>query len=412
MGYTKDTIKGVSWVGLFRLVTRVIALGRTAVLARIFNPIQFGLFGIASIVLALIEILTDTGINVFLVQAEGNAKKYLNTAWVVSIIRGLIIGVVIFSLSWFVVSFFENTQALGLVMLISIVPVIRGFINPSVALFQKNLEFNKEFYYKFVVFLADSIVSIVFALVTKNIYSLLVGLIFSAFVEVIFSFMYVSPRPKLSFNKNQLSLIFHKGKWVTAAGIFNYLFTNLDSIVVGKLLGTYSLGLYQMTYKIAVNPLMELSDVISRVTFPVYVKISGAKDRIRKAFFKSFVAIFLVSVPIGLIGFFYTDLIVNILLGDKWLKAIPIFKILIIFGLVKTMSGYISSLFLGFHKQKYITAVTFVSLLGMSIFIYPLVIKVGILGAAYSALIGSLIAVPLFVYFAIKLISGKSDDVK
>ncbi len=404
MGYKKDTIKGISWVGLFRLFTRIIALGRTAILARIFNPVQFGLFGIASLALALIEILTDTGINVFLVQTKGNVKKYLNTAWIVSIIRGITIGIIIFSSSFFIVGFFENKNALGLVMLISIVPIIRGFINPSVAFFQKELKFNKEFYYKSLVFLIDSIVSVAFAVITKNIYSLVIGLIFSAVFEVIFSFIYASPCPKFKLNFKQLGLIFHKGKWITAAGIFNYAFSNLDSIIVGKMLGTYSLGVYQMAYKTSVNPLMELSDVISRVTFPVYVKIAGDNQRIRKAFFKSLTIISLIAIPVGFIAFGFTDLIINLLLGEKWKSAIPVFKILIIFGVVRTVSGYTSSLFLGLHKQKYVTAVTFVSLLGMAIFIYPLIAKMGITGAAYSALIGSIFAIPFFVIFILRLL--------
>ncbi len=405
MGYTRDTVKGVSWIGSFRFSTRIIALLRTAILARIFNPVQFGLFGIASLVLALVEILTDTGINVFLVQAKGDVRKYLNTAWIVSIIRGIIIGLLIFLTSWVTAGFFNSNDAIGLLMLISVVPIIRGFINPAVAFFQKELQFNKEFYYRSLVFLIDSLVSILFAVITKNIYSLVIGLIFSAVFEVIFSFIYASPRPKFEINKKYLSLIFHKGKWVTAAGVFNYAFSNLDSIIVGKMLGTYSLGVYQMAYKISVNPLMELSDVISRVTFPIYVKIAGDKLRAKKAFLKSLLIISLIALPIGLIAFLFTDLIVNILLGEKWKEAIPVFRILIIFGVIRTISGYAASLFLGFNKQKYVTVVTFISLLGLIVFIYPLIKSYGLIGASYSALIGSVFAVPFFIIFIIKLLT-------
>jgi lipopolysaccharide exporter len=404
MGYTRETIKGISWVGLFRLLTRMVALVRTIILARIFSPIQFGLFGIASLVLALIEILTDTGINIFLVQAGEDARKYINTAWIVSIIRGGIIGLIIFLTSWVVVGFFNNRSALGLVMLISVVPVIRGFINPSVTFFQKDLKFHREFYYKSLVFLVESIASITFAILTKNIYSLLIGLIFSAFFEVIFSFIYASPKPKLRINISHLKLIYHKGKWITIAGVFNYLFYNLDSILVGRILGTYSLGLYQMAYKISVNPLMELSDVISRVTFPVYVKISGDKLRARAAFLKSLFVIFIIALPLGLVGFYFSEQLISLVLGKKWIAVVPIFKILIVFGVIRTISGYAAALFIGFKKQQYVTWVTLVSLLGMAIFIYPLILKYNVIGASLAALIGGLIAVPVFIYLTNKLI--------
>ena len=68
MGYFPDIIKGVSWLGGLKAISRVIAFGKTAILARVLVPAQFGLFGIASLFLELLEILTETGINVVLLD--------------------------------------------------------------------------------------------------------------------------------------------------------------------------------------------------------------------------------------------------------------------------------------------------------------------------------------------------------
>ena len=75
MGYTKEAIKGVSWLGAFRLFARVLSFLRTIIVARILSPAQFGVYGIAALALSLIEILTETGINVFLVQNKGLAHE-------------------------------------------------------------------------------------------------------------------------------------------------------------------------------------------------------------------------------------------------------------------------------------------------------------------------------------------------
>ena len=108
MGYTKEAIKGISWVGAFRLSTRFITLLRTAILARILSPAQFGVFGIASLLLGLVEMLTETGINIFLVQEADDAHKYLNTAWMVSIMRGILISAVIILSAGLVSNFFNS----------------------------------------------------------------------------------------------------------------------------------------------------------------------------------------------------------------------------------------------------------------------------------------------------------------
>ena len=80
MGYTNKAIKGISWMSAFRGITRIMAFAKIAVLARVLTPSQFGVFGIASLVLVFLEVLTETGINVFLIQSQKDINKYINSA--------------------------------------------------------------------------------------------------------------------------------------------------------------------------------------------------------------------------------------------------------------------------------------------------------------------------------------------
>src|SRR3989344_8426054 len=127
MGYTKDTIKGISWIGVLRFSTRGVSFFRTVVLARLLSPIQFGVFGIAILITALLEVLTETAVNVFLIQEKEDIEKYINSAWVISILRGILISILILLSSKFVSDFFHSPESLFLLQLISLVPLIRGF---------------------------------------------------------------------------------------------------------------------------------------------------------------------------------------------------------------------------------------------------------------------------------------------
>lgn len=106
MGYTNKSIKGFAWLGTNRIIIRGISLLRIAILARILSPLQFGIFGIASIILDVLEIFTETGINIILIQNRQNSDKYISTAWIVAILRGFIIFSVIFLLAPFISVFF------------------------------------------------------------------------------------------------------------------------------------------------------------------------------------------------------------------------------------------------------------------------------------------------------------------
>jgi len=407
MGYYKDTVRGISWIGGLRLFTRLISFARTAVIARILSPEQFGLFGIASLALILIEILTETGINVFLVQEKEKIEKYISTAWIVSIVRGLLIFLTLLALAPFIGDFYNSPNAVGLLVIVSLTPLIRGFINPAVVIFQKELQFNKEFYFRSSIFLVESVVSVILVVATKAPEGLVWGLVAGALYEVVVSFFIIKPIPRFSFNFILMKNVISKGKWVTFSGIFSYLFHNGDNIVVGKMRGVGALGIYDMAYRISMLPITEVADVVAKVTFPVYVKIVDDRKRLQKAFLKSLLVVSLLCLPIGAVFILFPKEIILILLGDKWLEAAQVLQVLAIFGVVRAISGVSSSVFFAAQKQEYTTVITLVSFVTLAISIIPFINMFGLIGAGLSAVLGSLMAVPFIIYYTIKIFKIK-----
>ena len=407
MGYFKTTIKGVAWMGALRSLTRVIAFVKIVVLARMLSPLQFGLFGIASLVLAFLEILTETGINAFLIQEDSKIEEYLNSAWVVSIFRGLLISFSVLVLSIPIALFFNTPEATRLLILMSSAPLLRGFINPTVIRFQKDLQFKKEFYFRLCIFSFDAVITILLVFSTRSAESLVWGMVGSTLFELILSWLVIRPFPKIEFEKDRVRKVFNRGKWLTLAGTFEYFFQHGDDIVVGKLLNTTSLGIYQIAYKVSTLPITEGGEIISKVVFPVYVKISEDKKILKKAYLKVLGAISVIIVPFGLLLFLFAEPFVTIFLGSQWLDAIPVLRVLAVFGVIRAISGSSSALFLALKKQKYITLVTFVSILGLAITILPLVNAYGIVGAALSTIIGSVAAIPVMYHFLRKELYAK-----
>lgn len=406
MGYTRDAVRGVSWIVVLRIFMRTLSFFKTIILARILTPSQFGVYGIALIVLGFLEIMTETGVNVILVQ-EKETDKFINSAWFVSIVRGIIISLVIIICAPYIAVFFNSPDSILLLYAISIVPFIRGFINPSVVKFQKQLDFNKEFYYRSVVFALDSIAGVLFTVVLKNPIGIIYGLIAGAIIETLLSYLIVKPVPRLSLNTEYIKLIFNRGKWITSGGIMSYLFQNTDKMIIGRFLGTAPLGAYQIGYSLAILPITEIADVFSRVTFPIYSKIEGNKERLWRAFIKTQIVIIFLTLPFAGIFIFFPSEIVNLVLGRNWVSVVPILPILAVFSAVRTISGSASALFLAVNKQEYVTISMGASFCGLVITIVPLVLNYGLIGAAISALFGALISVPFFIFYIIKIFKTK-----
>lgn len=410
MGYFKDTIRGISWMGGLRVSTRVIAFAKIAILARLLTPSEFGIFGIASLVLILLETITETGINIFLIQEKADLDDYVDTSWIVSIARGIFISLFLFLVTPLIAIFFKSPESRNILYLICLVPLVRGFINPAIVRFQKDLHFGKEFVSQFSIFTFDTLVAVWFAFVTRSAISLVFGLLAGAALELFISFVFISPKPKIRFEPAKVKKVVGRGKWLTLSGIFNYLFENVDDAAVGRLLNTSSLGLYQVAYKVSTLPITEIANVVIKVTLPIYVRISGDLDRLKRAFLKTLVVVTLITLPIGAILLIFTEPMVLLAFGEKWVGIIPIIKVLSFFGVVRAISATSYPLFLALKKQEYITVITLIGILGLVIPLIPLINALGTLGGAISALIGAIVMIPAVSWYTFKVLKNNVKE--
>lgn len=404
MSFFRQTIKGLGWLGGLQAFGRGLALLRTAILARILLPDQFGVFGIVTLVLSLFEILTETGINTVIIQEKKPLQTFVGTAWIVSILRGTLIAFLIILASQPMARFFNLPDLTRLLIFTSLIPLIRGFINPAVIQFRKELEFKKEFYFRSVIYLAESVVVVIGVFLTRSVESLIFGLLFASGLEVLLSFVFCRPRPRLIWEKEKARRIITQGKWITLTGIFSYLVTEGDDAVVGKILGTESLGFYRLAYKVSNLPFTEVTDVISRVTFPIYARAASEKKEVKEAFKKSLLGIIFLVVPATAVIFFFPSLMIKIILGERWLSVAPALKILAVFGLTRALGGAATPIFYTFKRQDLVAKITFIKFIFLFVLIVPLVVRFEIVGAALAVLISSLLIQPFIWFQAVKIL--------
>lgn len=406
-GFRKKALAGTFWMGSQQVLQRSISYVKLALLARLLTPAKFGIYGIASLILSLLEILTETGINAFLIQEKKEIKEYINTAWIISIVRGFIITLIIYLSAPFVSKYFNSPEALYILRLISMVPLIRGFINPSVASFLKTLNYKSEFGWRILLFGFESLVTLITAFITKSELSFIYGLLSGASLEVVLSLIFIKPNPRFVFEKANFELILRRGRWITLSGWLDYLTLHIDDIFVGKIIGTTSLGLYQNAYKISMLPITEVVNAANRVTFSIFTHIADDKKRLKKAFFKVFSVTFVCILPLVALCFFFPEIIIRILLGDAWLSAVLPLKVLSIAGFLGALNTLPNSVFLSVKRQDIIAKSKVLQLFLMGVTLIPFIKISGMLGASYSVLVSMAITLPFIYYILFKLLENR-----
>lgn len=405
MSLRKTFFKGVSWVALLRGTTRGLSILKIAAIARILTPQQVGLYGLSFLVISFLEVFTETGINVFLIQEKKKLEEYVSTAWVVSIVRGVFISLLILLLTPLITTFFDSPELKNLLYLIALVPFLRGFINPSLVKYQKEMDFKSDFFFRFIIFSIDALLAVAITWYTSSPSGLIWGLIIGVIFEIVMSFILIKPRPTLSFNMGKARLIISRGKWVTGTGIFQYLFREGDDIFVGKIMGQASLGIYQYAYKIATLPISEVADVFGRVSLPLFVSIADDKRRLRRIYIQSTIGITLFVLPIASMLFVFAYDVVYVLLGDQWLAAAPVLQALAVYSVIRASMEPAIRVFLALKKQEYASTVSFASLVVLAILIYPFSVSYGLVGVGISTILASLAVLPITIYLVTKALS-------
>ncbi len=387
-----------------KVISRGLVFIRTVILARLLLPSDFGLVGIAMIAISVLLAFSGTGFAPALIQKKSRTSDYLNTAWCVEAVRGMVLAFILFLFAPLIATFFNSPEAKLVIQFMAISIALTGLTNIGMIYFQKELRFAKLFIYELSTQLATLIVSVGLAFILRDVWALVYGIIFGAMTKLILSYVLHPFRPNFKFDLPKAKELFSFGKWLLASGMLTFLITQGDDIFVGKLLGVTALGFYTIAYRLSNLPATEITHVISQVTFPAYSKMQDNIARLRESYLKVLQLTAFFSFPIaGLIVVLAPDF-TRIFLAEKWMPMVPAMQVLALWGLLRSIYATRGPIFQGVGRPDISTKLQFAQLVLLVIFIYPLTVKWGILGTSLAVLIAGLGFEPIALKLVIKTV--------
>ncbi len=399
MHYKKHAIAGFSWQTLQKAFTTGLSFLKIFILARLLSPEQFGLFSLIMIALGTTESITQTGVNTTILQSKQAIKYFLDTAFVIAIIRGFVIGSLMIVMGYLMGNYYHEPALFPMIAVVALVPIIKGFINPAIVSWQKNFEFAKDSLYASLRLTVEILAQIALALLMHSAWALVLGVIVGALFEVGLSFVMLQERPIFHYIKSRGAAIFKNAKWLSLSSLFAYLNDNVDDFLLGRIVGTHRLGIYHNAYALSHKVNYELSKSAYHGILPIFSKMTQDNEnaRLKKAFYKSFFStlglVILISLPLLL----FPELLVTFLLGEQWLEAIAILQVLTLAGLVHTVANLCYALLIAKKKYLYLN---FHLILSLTLIVVGIIIfgqKYGLLGAVYAIFLARLVTLPVVI---------------
>jgi O-antigen/teichoic acid export membrane protein len=393
--YTRKAISGFSWHSLLKVSTYVLALVKIYFLARLLSPADFGLFSLVAISLGLSEAITQTGVNLTILQSKRSVNYFLDTAWVISLVRGFAIGILMILFGWGMSAYFQQPELLMLTAAAALIPVIKGIINPYIVVLHKKMLFWQDSLYKFSFLFVEIGLSILFGYVFKSAYAFVVAMIGSACFEVVISFVFFQHRPSFNYIHSRAKIIFNNAKWLSLSSVFHYLLENLDDFIIRHLTGTHQLGLYHNAYSLTHKANYQLSKSVHHGIIPILSKIEDKPARLRQAFIKSLLAMVAISTLASLPLLVFTQPIVNFLLGSQWLTITELIPSLIVAGVAQSLIAVCYTLLLAVKQFKLLNVHQGLSLALMIGLMIICGQRQGLVGGVRGIMLSRLLSLPL-----------------
>ncbi|MCB0640830.1 MAG: oligosaccharide flippase family protein, partial [Phaeodactylibacter sp.] len=145
--------------------------------------------------------------------------------------------------------------------------------------------------------------------------------------------------PVLFLNISRVRDLIRFGLFEAGNQLANLASTQVDKILIGRLLGAEMLGLYTIAWELIVFPIARINPIITKVAFPVYARLQHAPARLSRYYRRAVSILLLVNVPALLGMALVAGEFLEVLYGKPWVPAAGALSILALTGILKTLGN-------------------------------------------------------------------------
>lgn len=392
MQLKKEGVNGLVFYSGVRVFDKLFSFASVIILARLLSPDDFGLIALSMTAIILFQGMSEAGFEEALIQGQDITDKHFNVAWTYGrVVRGVFLFLLEFSLAEFISEFYNNNELKLVIQILAINELLIGFTNIGVVRFVKDGEFQRDFVFAIIGRTVRVISVIAFALVLKNVWALVASYFIFNLTNLIMSYRLHPFRPKFDFDLEVAKRLYKFGVWITFVQFINSARSIADKAVLGKLMDATQLGNYQVSSRIGMELAEDVKTIVSKVLFPILSTSESDSERIEKyhdVLASLLFFVFSVSCFISL----NADLLVTLLLGEKWLSIIDLVEIMVFVAILKTVVTSFSPVLKAMGQPNQVFYLNLIQLVVLLLVIVPSVSSFGIKGAIYAMITSFMVA--------------------
>jgi teichuronic acid exporter len=328
-------LRAIKWTAIGKWGSQLVAWLSTLVVIRILSPSDFGLIGLATAYLGLVELLCEFGIGTAVITLKNLTETeiaQLNTA---AILLGLFGTTTTCALARPLSAFFHAPDLARLLLLMSLTFSIAACKSVPYALLQKDLEFKRISRLDAAQACLQAAGNALFVVLGFKYWGIALSGCLSSLVAT-YCFRRAKPVPlvKPAFASLRASLVFSWRILVSRSSW--YLYSNSDFFVAGRMLGAASLGLYTFAWNFATLPGEKIVALVTSVTPTFFAAVQHDKALLRQRLLMLTEGLAALMLPIVAGLYLVAPVAIPLFFGKKWHGAVAPLQLLAAYTLLRS----------------------------------------------------------------------------
>ena len=395
-GLSGHVARGLTWTVVHTWGGQALSLVIFVILARLLTPADFGLVALASVFVALAQLIVDQGLGDALVQRREITESHIDTAFWVAVATGSSLTVLAYLLAWPISALVREPDLAPVLQVLSVVYFLSALTSIPIALLTRQLAFRVLAMRAVVSIAIGGAVGIAMAILGYGAWALVGQQVAAAVVSVALLWAVTDWRPRMHASAKHFRELFSFGIRVTASDILGFVSRNADNFLIGVVLGTVPLGIYAVAYRILDVSQRLLVNVTRKVTFPAFSRLQDQPDRLRRAYLRATRASAVLILP-GYVGLALVapELIVT-LFGATWAESGPVSAVLFLGGPVLGIQAFAGSLLYAVGRPDVVFRFRVISTVA-NVVGFVAAVSFGILAVAAAFTIRGYVLLPLLL---------------
>ncbi|MBF6613585.1 MAG: lipopolysaccharide biosynthesis protein [Chloroflexi bacterium] len=365
----------------------------TLILAHILSPAEFGLVGMALLVITVLDILRDFGIGASVIYYQRHGNAAANMAFALS----SSIGVTLFIANWllapFAAQFFKTSSPSDTATVTALLQVLgfsllfASFGSTQDALLQKEINYRRRMVPEVGRTLIKGGLQVALALLGFGVWSLVIGQVVGEASATLLLWLVSRWRPTLQFERALLRPMLGYGVQIMLVGGLGTFVSDVDYLIIGRLLGETALGLYTLAFRIPELLVNNLAQAVSTVAFPVTARLQANREAMREAYLLMQHYMLLILAPLGFGLYAITPALIHLLFKDKWYGIIPVMEVLSIYMVLGGITHWPGVVYKAAGRPGILSKLSFLKLAMLVPTLWWAAANYGIEGVAWGQLV-------------------------